>query len=67
MRARNEPQPNLFAAQGDCSRRPTGADQASIMDVTATVNRLYSQAREMRERALEIVRVRHGVISGDAA
>ena len=41
--------------------------QASLEDVTATVNRLYSQAREMRERAVEIERVRHSAGHGDAA
>ena len=36
-------------------------------DVTAVVNRHYSQARAMRERAMEIERIRHGSVRGDAA
>ena len=41
--------------------------QASLEDVTAVVNRLYSQSRAMRERAMEIERVRHGLIDRGAA
>lgn len=107
-------QPDLFAARGDVSRRPTGAGQlvprflqalrgrgwvagcvlaaelgsdlralrdaahesrglilggnkgycatlaASLEDVHAVTRRLYSQSQQMRERAMEIERVRHG-------
>jgi len=42
--------------------------QASLEDVTAVVNRHYSQARQMRARAMQIEKVRHGTVStGDAA
>ena len=34
--------------------------EASLTDVQAVVRRLYSQSREMRERAMEIEKVRHG-------
>jgi len=107
-------QPDLFAARGDTSRRPTSAAQllprfrdvlrgrgwvagatlatlldtnlralrdaahesrglilggnrgyclaleASLTDIQAVTRRLYSQSREMRERAMEIERVRRG-------
>jgi hypothetical protein len=113
--------PDLFAARGDVSKRPTGGAQlvprffaalrdrgwvsgaalaseldtdlrslrdaahqsrggilggqkgycltvqASLEDVTSVINRLYSQSREMRERAMEIERVRHSSRYGDAA
>lgn len=34
--------------------------QASIEDVDTFTGRMYSQAREMRERAMQVERVRHG-------
>lgn len=36
--------------------------EATLTEVQAVVRRFYSQSREMRERAMEIERVRHGSV-----
>jgi hypothetical protein len=113
--------PDLFAARGDVTRRPTGGARlvpqfleslhgrgwvsaaalaselhvdlrklrdaahesggriisgqrgysltwtSSVEDVYAFTKRMYSQAREMRTRAMEVERIRHGRVSGEAA
>jgi hypothetical protein len=40
---------------------------SSDEDVDAFTKRMYSQAREMRNRAMEVEGIRHGHVPGEAA